>query len=340
MATSENSELNVELELDKDEPLLMEENMRFTVFPIQYHDIWQMYKRQLSSFWTAEEIDFSEDYDGFVELSDDEKMFVEKILAFFAASDGIVNFNLRERFLHDIKIMEAQLTYGFQMMMEGIHGEVYSLMLDNIIKNTEKKNNLFNAITTISSVKLMADWAVKWINSEKRFPFRLIAFAIVEGVFFSGSFAAIYWLKIYRSNGKKIMKGLTFSNELISRDEGMHTDFACLLYSHIKHKLTLNTVKEIMTEAVEIAKTFYNDAIPCKMIGMNEDMMNKYIEYIADRLMVSLGYDKIYNSENPFEFMELIGISSKTNFFESRVSSYQRAYNENNKREFKISDDF
>ena len=321
----------------KDEPLLNPSNTRFTILPIEYPDIWEMYNTQLSAFWKAEEIDFSKDYDDFITLSKDEQHFIKMTLAFFAASDGIVNFNLRDRFLNDVKIMEAQVTYTFQMMMENIHGLVYSQMLDNLIKDHYEKEKLFNAIQTIPIVKKMADWAFKWIESSESFPYRLIAFAAVEGIFFSGSFAAIYWIKKYASRGRMFLSGLIKSNEFIARDEGMHTNFACLLYSKLKYKLKQETVNNIIKEAVKISQEFSIEAIPCRFIGMNADMMTSYIEYVADRLMVSLGYCKIYNKSNPLSYMDTIGMTGKTNFFESRATEYQMALGE---RKFEISDDF
>lgn len=324
--------------LDLEEPILQEENFRFTTLPIEYEDIWAAYKKQMDSFWRAEELDYSEDHQDFITFEKDEQHFIKMILAFFAASDGIVNFNLRDRFLKDVKIVEGQTIYTFQMMMENIHSEVYALLLDNIIKDKEEKQNLFNAIKTIPAVKKMADWALKWIESDKRFAYRLVAFAIVEGVFFSGAFASIFWIKKYRCKGKMKMPGLIKSNELISRDEGMHTDFACLLYSKLKHKLDTKIVHEIMKEAVEISKEFINEAIPCKFIGMSPERMNTYIEYVSDRLLTSLGHNKLYNEQNPFPFMDLIGIQNKNNFFESRTTEYNMAVQ--GRKEFKLLNEF
>lgn len=320
-----------------EEPLLNPEKARFTILPIEYPDIWKSYKTQLGSFWKAEEIDFSKDFDDFLTLSKDERFFIKMTLAFFAASDGIVNFNLRERFLKDIQIMEAQVAYGFQMMIESVHGEVYSLMLENLIKDHNEKELLFNAIKTVLTVKKMADWAFKWIESSKSFAYRLVAFAIVEGIFFSGSFASIFWIKKYRSQGKLFLSGLIKSNEFIARDEGMHTDFACLLYSKLKYKLKQSTIDMIMKEAVLISQEFITESIPCKFIGMNSNLMNTYIEYVADRLIVSLGYQKIFNKQNPFPFMDALGLQGKTNFFESRASEYQMAMGE---RKFELTDDY
>jgi ribonucleotide reductase beta subunit family protein with ferritin-like domain len=327
-----------ELIYDADtEPLLNPKKTRFTILPIEYQDIWDMYETQLGAFWKADEIDFSKDYDDFITLSKDEQHFIKMTLAFFAASDGIVNFNLRDRFLNDVKIMEAQVAYTFQMMMENIHGLVYSRMLDNLIKDHDEKEKLFNAIKTVPVVKKMADWAFKWIESTQSFPYRLIAFAAVEGIFFSGSFASIDWIKKYVGRGRLFLQGLTKSNEFIARDEGMHTNFACLLYSKLNHKLKQETVNTIIKEAVSIAQEFSCDAIPCKFIGMNLEMMKIYIEYVADRLMVSLGYQKIYHSQNTLSFTESRGLASKNNFFESRTTEYQMALGE---RAFEISNDF
>jgi len=335
---SSGAEQKLEAEYDLDEPILQKENMRFTTFPIIHKDIWDAYKTQELAFWKAEEIDYSEDNKDYMSFDENEKHFIKMILAFFAASDGIVNFNLRDRFLKDIQIMEAQVAYSWQMMMENIHSQVYSLLLDNIIKDPAEKKYLFDAIKTIPAIKKMADWSFKWIESDKRFAYRLIAFAIVEGVFFSGAFASIYWIKKYRCQGKMMMPGLIKSNELIARDEGLHTDFACLLYSKLVHKLDTNIIHEIMSEAVLISQEFIVDAIPCKFIGMNSDLMNTYIEYIGDRLLVTLGYAKIYNKTNPFPFMDTIGIPSKTNFFESRSTEYNMSTQ--SKKEFNILDEF
>jgi ribonucleotide reductase beta subunit family protein with ferritin-like domain len=326
-----------------DEPILNEDNRRFTVFPIKYQNIWDLYQKQLACFWKPQEIDFSKDYDDFITLNKDEQHFIKMILAFFAASDGIVNFNISERFLKDVKIMEAQTAYIYQMMMEGIHGTSYSLMLDNIVKDKNERDRLFDAIKTVPSVKLMSDWAFKWIESGKSFAHRVIAFAVVEGVFFSGAFASIFWMKKYKGSGKIFMQGLVKSNEFIARDEGLHTDFACAIYSLLKNRLAFSEVKEIIEEGVIVAKKFICEALPCRLIGMNENNMSDYIEYVSDRLLVSLGYNKIYNKNNPFTFMESIGMVQKTNFFESRPTEYQSAHvMGNNKRvnTFEITDDF
>ena len=308
------------------EPICKEENRRFTLFPIKYHSIFELYKKQLSAFWKAEEIDFSNDYRDYLLLSDDEKHLIEMNLAFFAASDGIVNFNLSTRFLQDVKIIEAQVAYTYQMMMENVHSEVYSLMLDNIVRDPVKKEYLFNSIETVKSVKMMADWAFKWIHSDKSFAHRVIAFAVIEGIFFSGAFASIFWIKKYKASGRRFLDGLIKSNEFIARDEGLHTEFACAIYSLLENKLPFEEVKSIVSEGVEVAKNFVNDALPVRLIGMNEESMCNYIEYVADRLLVVLGYKKVYNKTNPFSFMETIGMLQKTNFFETRPTEYQSAH--------------
>ncbi|GAA5892673.1 uncharacterized protein JCM6883_007435 [Sporobolomyces salmoneus] len=307
---------------DTDEPILKPNDKRFVLFPIQYHEIWGQYKRAEASFWTAEEMDLSKDLNHWdTKLKDDEKYFISHVLAFFAASDGIVNENLVERFGSEVQIAEARCFYGFQIMMENIHSEVYSLLIDTYVREPEERDKLFNAIETIPCIKKKADWALKWISDEGSvFGERLVAFAAVEGIFFSGSFASIFWLK-----KRGLMPGLTFSNELISRDEGLHTDFACLLFSHLERRPHPDTVERIIREAVEIEQEFLTDALPCRLIGMNSDLMCQYIEFVADRLLVSLGNKKIYNKENPFDFMDMISMEGKTNFFEKRVSDYQKA---------------
>jgi len=307
---------------EKDEPLLKSTQRRFVLFPIQYHEIWQMYKKAEASFWTAEEMDLSKDmHDWQNRLNDNERHFISHVLAFFAASDGIVNENLVERFSNEVQAAEARCFYGFQIMMENIHSETYSLLIDTYIKDAEQREYLFDAIETIPCIKRKADWALHWI-SDKRSTFaeRLVAFAAVEGIFFSGSFAAIFWMK-----KRGLMPGLTFSNELISRDEGMHTDFACLLFSHLRRRPHPDTVRKIITEAVQIEQTFLTDALPVALIGMNSILMNQYIEFVADRLLVALGNEKVYNVTNPFDFMDLISLQGKTNFFEKRVSDYAKA---------------
>jgi ribonucleoside-diphosphate reductase subunit M2 len=307
---------------EADEPLLQENPQRFVLFPIKYHEIWQMYKKAEASFWTAEEIDLSKDlHDWNNRLNDDERYFVSHVLAFFAASDGIVNENLVERFSGEVQIPEARCFYGFQIMMENIHSETYSLLIDTYIKEQAQRTYLFNAIETIPCIKKKADWAVRWIQDKSStFAQRLVAFAAVEGIFFSGSFASIFWLK-----KRGLMAGLTFSNELISRDEGLHTDFACLLFSHLKHRPSKQAVQDVITEAVEIEQEFLTEALPCALLGMNSNLMKQYIEFVADRLLLALGNDKYYKSANPFDFMENISLAGKTNFFEKRVGDYQKA---------------
>ncbi|KLO19851.1 ribonucleotide reductase small subunit [Schizopora paradoxa] len=307
---------------ESQEPLLVESKRRFVLFPIQYHEIWQMYKKAEASFWTAEEMDLSKDlHDWQNKLNDNERHFVSHVLAFFAASDGIVNENLVERFSNEVQAAEARCFYGFQIMMENIHSETYSLLIDTYIKDPAQREYLFDAVETIPCVKKKADWALHWI-SDKRSSFaeRLIAFAAVEGIFFSGSFAAIFWLK-----KRGLMPGLTFSNELISRDEGMHTDFACLLFSHLRRRPHPEVVRKIIVDAVAIEQEFLTDALPCSLIGMNAKLMCQYIEFVADRLLVALGNDKHYNVTNPFDFMDMISLQGKTNFFEKRVSDYSKA---------------
>ncbi len=340
MSTNNQENLRNEFNYDMYENILNKENKRYTIFPIKYPKLWDLYKTQQSLFWKAEEIDFSKDYDDFKKLNDDEQHFIKMVLAFFAASDGIINFNLRERFLNDVQIVEAQVVYAWQMMMENIHGDVYSQMLDNIVKNPIEKNKLFNAIETVPSVKSMADWAFKWISSTKSFAYRLIAFAIVEGIFFSGAFASIFWLKRYRAKGEHFLNGLIKSNEFISRDEGQHTLFACELYKLLEYKLPKEEVHNILDEAIQISHSFTNDAIPCKLIGMNNELMSQYIEYIGDCLLVQLEYPKKYNKKNPFDFMETIGFSRKVNFFEQRSSEYQSAHSINNERKIVRLDKF
>ena len=307
--------------VEQDEPILREDNSRFVLFPIKHHDIWSFYKKAEASFWTAEEIDLQADLNDWEnKLNDDERYFIKHVLAFFAASDGIVNENLAENFLAEVQYTEAKFFYGFQVAIENIHSETYSLLIDTYIKKKEEKDYLFNAIETMDCVKKKADWALRWIDNGS-FAERLVAFAAVEGIFFSGSFCSIFWLK-----KRGLMPGLSFSNELISRDEGMHCDFACLLYTqHLQHQLPKEQVKKIITDAVEIEKEFVTDALPVKLIGMNADLMTQYIEFVADRLLLELGNEKVYGAKNPFEFMELISLQGKTNFFEKRVAEYQKA---------------
>lgn len=310
------------------EPMFDEANRRFTLFPIQYPTIWAEYKKQEKSLWTAEEIDFSQDYKDFEKLGSDAKYVIKMILAFFASMDGIVNFNIEENLLKKITIIEAITTYRFQAMMEGIHNECYSLMIDNLIKDRSEKTHLFNSIKTIPSIKKIADWAFRWIKSSESITHTIIAFACIEGILFSGAFAIIYWLKKYEGSGNMFMPGLIKSNELISRDEGYHCDFACEFYKLINNKLSEKEVHSIIKEAVDIAKHFNSESIKCKLVGLNVDSMNQYIEYIGDRLSVSLGYSKIFKSQNPFKFMETIGMMQKTNFHESRPTEYKSAHME------------
>jgi len=320
------------------EPILQENPNRFVLFPIEHNDIWTFYKKSQASFWTAEEIDLQQDLaDWHNRLSDDERHFVKHVLAFFAASDGIVNENLAENFVAEVQYTEAKFFYGFQIMMENIHSETYSLLIDTYIKDPQDKDYLLRAIETIECVQKKANWALRWIKNGS-FQERLIAFAAVEGIFFSGSFCSIFWLK-----KRGLMPGLTFSNELISRDEGMHCDFACLLYNcHIENPLPKATVQHIIKDAVAIEKEFVTDALPVNLIGMNADMMCQYIEFVADRLLVALGNEKVYNSENPFPWMEMISLQGKTNFFEKRVGDYQKAgvMADREKQVFTLNEDF
>lgn len=322
-----------------DEPLLRENPRRFVIFPIEYHDIWQMYKKAEASFWTAEEVDLSKDLDQWEKLKKEEKHFISHVLAFFAASDGIVNENLVERFSKEVQVTEARCFYGFQIAMENVHSEMYSLLIDTYIKDPTERNFLFNAIETLPCVKKKADWAIKWIGDDNApYSERVVAFAAVEGIFFSGSFAAIFWLK-----KRGIMPGLTFSNELISRDEGLHCDFACLMFRHMVNKPSKERVLEIITDAVQIEQEFLTEALPCNLIGMNCDLMKQYIEFVADRLLVDLQCEKVYLSENPFDFMEHISLEGKTNFFEKRVGEYQKMGVMNNSQaahEFSLEEDF
>lgn len=303
------------------EPLLRPSSNRFVLAPIQYMDIWKMYKNAVASFWTVEEVDLSKDLgDWNVGLNKHERYFLSHVLAFFAASDGIVNENLVERFCQEVQIPEARCFYGFQIAMENIHSEMYSMLIETYIQDPTEKNHLFNAIESMPCIKKKADWALRWIESEtSSFGERLIAFAAVEGIFFSGSFASIFWLK-----QRGLMPGLTFSNELISRDEGMHCDFACLLFKHLVQKPTKDRILAIVREAVVIEQEFLTEALPVSLIGMNCKLMSAYIEFVADRLLGELGVGSIYNTKNPFGFMELISLEGKTNFFEKRVGEYQR----------------
>merc|ERR1739838_657875 len=304
------------------EPLLKENPQRFVILPIQYDDIWRMYKKAQASFWTAEEVDLEKDLKDWNEkLKDDERYFISHVLAFFAASDGIVNENLVERFMQEVQIAEARCFYGFQIAIENIHSEMYSLLIEAFIEEPVEKMRLFRAIENFPAIKMKADWALRWISSKNAtFGERVVAFAAVEGIFFSGRFAAIFWLK-----KRGLMPGLTFSNELISRDEGLHTDFACLLFKHIVNKPDKERALEIVKDAVDIECEFLTDALPVALIGMNNELMTQYIKFVADRLLMELDCDKFYNVENPFDFMELISLEGKTNFFEKRVGEYQRA---------------
>lgn len=304
----------------KPEPLLTDENKRFVIFPIKYQDIWEMYKTQEMAFWTAEEIDLAQDLtDWNDKLNDDEKHYIKNVLAFFAASDGIVNENLAENFLSEVQFPEAKFFYGNQIMIENIHSETYSLLIDTYIKDSKEKDRLFNALETVPSVKKKGEWALKWIESDS-FVERLVAFAAVEGIFFSGSFCSIFWLK-----KRGLMPGLAFSNELISRDEGLHCLFATLLYkNYVVNKLSEERVKEIICEAVEIEKEFVTDSLPVSLVGMNSKLMSQYIEYVADYWLMELGYSKVYGAECPFDFMEMLSLKNKTNFFEKKVSDYQK----------------
>jgi ribonucleoside-diphosphate reductase beta chain len=301
------------------EKILQENKNRFVLFPLQHLDIWEYYKKAQASFWTAEEIDLQQDLADWEKLNAGEQHFVKHVLAFFAASDGIVNENLAENFVSEVQYTEAKFFYGFQIMMENIHSETYSLLIDTYIKDKAEQEYLFNAIDTVPAVQKKAEWALKWIGSES-FVERLVAFAAVEGIFFSGSFCSIFWLK-----KRGLMPGLSFSNELISRDEGMHTDFAVHLYNHhIENKLSKERLIEIIGSALEIEKEFISESLPVSLIGMNSDLMKQYLEYVSDRLLIDLGVGKIYNSENPFDFMKNIAMENKTNFFEKRVGEYAK----------------
>lgn len=320
------------------EPLLQTNPNRFVLFPIQYHDIWNMYKKAEASFWTVEEVDLSKDQKDWDTLTDNERKFISYVLAFFAASDGIVNENLVERFSQEVQITEARCFYGFQIAIENIHSEMYSLLIDTYIKDSSERENLFHAIETISTIKKKAEWALAWIsNKDVTFGERLIAFAAVEGIFFSGSFAAIFWLK-----KRGLMPGLTFSNELISRDEGLHCDFAVLLYKHLIQKPLPERIIEIISDAVKIEQEFLTESLSVNLIGMNCKLMSEYIEFVADRLFVDLGIGKIYNTQNPFDFMTMISLDGKTNFFERRVGEYQKfgLLTKGDENEFSLDADF
>ncbi|MFT4598549.1 MAG: ribonucleoside-diphosphate reductase beta chain [Bacteroidia bacterium] len=331
--------LNLKREImstEKEEILLKENKDRFVILPINYPTIWEHYKRHEASFWTAEEIDLSSDLKDWANLNEGERHFISHILAFFAASDGIVNENLAINFMNEVQLPEARFFYGFQIMMENIHSETYALLIDTYIKDPKEKDHLFHAIETVPAVQKKAEWALRWIDNGS-FAERLVAFAAVEGIFFSGSFCSIFWLK-----KRGLMPGLTFSNELISRDEGLHCEFACLMYSMLETKLSNEDVVKIITDAVEIEKEFVSEALPVGLIGMNADLMQSYIEFVADTWISELGYAKIYNTANPFDFMEMISLQGKTNFFEKRVGDYQKAgvMNGGDTQTFSMDDDF
>jgi ribonucleoside-diphosphate reductase beta chain len=319
------------------EPILTNNPGRFVIFPIEHHDIWKRYKEQEACIWTAEEIDLSADLNDWRnKLNDDERYFIKNVLAFFAASDGIVNENLAENFVAEVQYAEAKFFYGFQIMMENIHSETYSLLIDTYIQDPAEKDRLFNAIETIPAVKKKAEWALNWISNAS-FQERLIAFAAVEGIFFSGSFCSIFWMK-----KRGLLPGLCFSNEMISRDEGMHCDFAVLLHNeHLANKVSEERIKEIITSALDIEKEFITESLPVRLIGMNQDLMKQYLEFVADRLLVDLGCSKVYNSTCPFDFMENIALQGKTNFFEKRTGDYQKSGIMNkNSDTFEMNDDF
>lgn len=304
-----------------EEPLLIEDNTRFTQFPIKFPRLQHAYEIQESMFWSAKEIDYSADISDWNSLSDDERYFIELILGFFSSADGIVLENLLHNFLNEIKATEARNFYAFQGMMENVHAQVYGLLIETFVKDPKRKQHLFNSMDTIPAIKKKADWALKWLNTDRPFEERVIAFAIVEGVFFSGAFCSVYWLK----SRNLLCKALGKSNELISRDEGLHTDFAVLIYEHLLNKVTQSRVEEIIKEAVEIEEEFICESLPCRLIGMNSDLMRQYIKYVADRLLFQLGFDQIYNEKNPFDFMSLISLDGKTNFFEQRSTDYKHA---------------
>ena len=336
-----NIKLNEELDnnISTEEPILKDNPNRFVLFPIQHSDIWEMYKKQEASFWTAEELDLSPDItDWNTKLNDDERYFIKHVLAFFAASDGIVNENLAENFLSEVQYTEAKFFYGFQVMMENIHSETYSLLIDTYIKDSKEKDYLFNAIETFDPVKKKAEWALRWIDNGS-YAERLIAFAAVEGIFFSGSFCSIFWLK-----KRGLMPGLTFSNELISRDEGVHCDFAVHLHNnHLVNKVPKERITHILTNALDIEKEFITESLPVSLIGMNAKLMTQYLEFVTDRLLVELQCEKVYNVTNPFDFMDMISLQGKTNFFEKRVSEYQKAgvlNNDTRSEEISFDEDF
>ena len=318
------------------EPLLSPDDNRFVMFPIKHQDIWQMYQKQVDCFWRPEEIDLSKDLTHWEGLQKDEQLFISMILAFFAASDGIVLENLAQRFMSDVQVSEARAFYGFQIAMENIHSHTYSNLIETYIKDKEEKHNLFNAITNFPCIKKKSDWAQKWIHDNRSsFATRLVAFACVEGIFFSGAFCSIFWLK-----KRGLLPGLTFSNELISRDEALHCEFAVLLYSKLIKKMDKSRIHEIIKEAVDIEIEFICNALPCRLIGMNSEMMTQYIKFVADRLSVQLGYKKIYNVLNPFDWMQLISLNSKTNFFEKKSDAYALADKTKTINDFEFTEDF
>jgi len=333
----ETQESSLRVKYAEDEPMLKPSNDRFVLFPIEHHDIWEAYKKQQACFWTAEEIDMGDDLSDWEKLSANEQHFIKNVLAFFAASDGIVNENLAVNFSNEVQWPEARAFYGFQIMMENVHSETYSLLIDTLIKDNDEKTHLLNAIETMPTIMKKADWALKWTDASRAsFGERLIAFAAVEGIHFSGSFCALFWLK-----QKGLMKGLTFSNELISRDEGLHRDFACMLHNQLKHRVSYDIALDIITEAVEIEKDFVTNALPVGLLGMNADKMCEYIEFVADHLLTSLGFSKHYNTANPFQFMDMISMQGKTNFFERRVGEYQKAgVTTDNSTRFSMDEDF
>lgn len=318
------------------EPLLVPDDNRFVMFPIKHNDVWEMYKKQVDCFWRAEEIDLSKDLTNWESLNGDERHFISMILAFFAASDGIVLENLASRFMNEVQVSEVRAFYGFQIAMENIHSQTYSLLIETYIKDNEEKNKLFNAIEHFPCIKKKSDWAQKWMHDNRSsFATRLVAFACVEGIFFSGAFCSIFWLK-----KRGLMPGLTFSNELISRDEALHCEFAILLYSKLLKKMDKSRIHELIKEAVEIETEFICEALPCRLIGMNSEMMTQYIKFVADRLCVQLGYKKIYNISNPFDWMEMISLEGKTNFFERKVGEYGLANKTHSKEAFDFTEDF
>jgi ribonucleoside-diphosphate reductase subunit M2 len=320
MATTASSISAELIEAERSDPLLVENPHRWVMFPIQHHEIWEMYKKHEASFWTAEEIDLSQDNKDWENLTGDEQHFITHVLAFFAASDGIVLENLLGKFSTEVQIPEARAFYGFQIAMENIHSETYSLLIEQYIRDPSEKERVFNAIETMPAVQEKANWVVQWINGESSFAERIVAFAAVEGILFSGSFCAIYWLK-----KRGLMPGLTFSNELISRDEGLHAEFACLLYGSLQRQLPESVVHDIIRGAVEVERRFICEALSCDLIGMNNELMTRYIEFVADRLLTALGHSKLFDAVNPFDWMELISLQGKTNFFEKRVGEYQKA---------------